>query len=592
VSEILPDDIPDGKDVLAEGIKIGNETKVGASRFCVERGVRSESEWKKQQAEQGNIQWNVEMGLSTPEEQAEALGRLWEWGQESGIVIDRCLSISNMINGVPPGLRAKAPKGTSFELKDLDDWLVISNAAPIAMFFADHHVGSPNSVYNTVNAVKAGANSVGALSQYTWTYPYCDDDVEQVVETVKALGILATKKADGIMHESSIGDGLSGQLLDRASEIGYILLEQYVVEELCGANYCAGLGYLMSDIPSKMATWLALHDCLRANHNGDDHNHVSFIQGNTLEPTEDINTNYALTVSEFVPFAVLERENRTGVAYMADPAAECIRVPTLSEIMEVFSVCNVSNRKSMEYEKASLFDFSEVYRLRKMLSDAAQQFYENIKNGLVELGVVISDPVQVLLAVRRLGANRLESSYHPGVRDPGLLRGIVPYVPVDLLRKPMQEKDDILAQIRLEKLGEAVSGLKIVVGSGDSHEYGTFVVSGVLNSLGADVVNAGIELTAERVLEVLAKEKTPYVAVSVHNGQGLEWGRRLVEQAKERGQDVNIFMGGRLNAILEGDVEPVDITDILSDMGIVPCPDVTSLVKEISAKRGRKSKEG
>lgn len=575
--------IPDGRRILEEGISIGRDVPAGGSRFCEERGVKSESEWKRLQAEKGNIQWNVEMGLSTAQEQAEALEYLWDWGTDSGIVIDRCLSISNMINGLPLELREKAPRGTSFELRDPEDWTIISRAAPIAMFFGDHHVGSPNSVYNTLNAIKAGTNTVGALSQYTWTYPYCDDDVAQVVETVKALGILATKRDDGIMHESSIGDGISGQLLDRASEIGYMLIEQYVVEELCGADYCAGLGYLMSDIPSKLATWLALHDCLKANHSGKEHNYVSFIQGNTLEPIEDINTNYALTVAEFVPFAVLERINKTGIAYMADPAAECIRVPTLEEIVEVFSVCNVALKKSREYEQANMFDFSEVDGLRKTLADAGQRFFWNIIKGLNELGVDTRDPVQVLLAVRRIGASALESDYHPGRRDSGLPRGIVPFLPVDLLKKPMKEKDDILESIRSEHLGDSIKGVKVVVGSGDSHEYGTFVVSGVLNGLGADVVDGGIELTAEKALELLAREGARCLAVSIHNGHGLDWGRHIKALAAERKQDIKVFMGGRLNAILEGDTEPVDVSDLLRATGVSPCQDVIDLVRELEA---------
>jgi len=583
MSSLFDERVPDGRSVLKEGINIGREVSAGSSRFCEERGVRSESEWKRLQAEKGNIQWNVEMGLSTAAEQAEALEYLWEWGKQSGIVIDRCLSISNMINGLPLELREKAPRGTSFELVDPEDWAIISQAAPIAMFFGDHHVGSPNSVFNTLSAIKAGTNTVGALSQYTWTYPYCDDEVAQVVETVKALGILAAKRDDGIMHESSIGDGISGQFLDRASEIGYMLFEQYVVEELCGADYCAGLGYLMSDIPSKLATWLALHDCLKACHTGKEHNYVSFIQGNTLEPTEDINTNYALTVAEFIPFAVLERTNKTGVAYMADPAAECMRVPTLEEIVEVFSVCNVSLKKSREFEHAKMFDFSEVERLRKTLADAGLRFFNNIVRGLMDLGVETEDPVQVLLAVRRLGASRLESDYHPGERDASLPRGIVPFVPVDLLKKPMKEKDDILEAIRSEHPGTSLGGVKVVVGSGDSHEYGTFVVSGVLNALGAEVVDGGIELTPERALGLLADERTPYLAVSIHNGQGLDWGSRLVSLAMGHEQDIKFFMGGRLNAILEGETEPVDITDILKAKGIIPCQDVVELTRELEA---------
>ena len=577
MTELIPEDMPRGKEVLKEGINIGKTFEMGRSAFLRHRNVRCESDWKRMQAEKGIIQWNPLMGLSTLEEQIDALKYLWEWGKRKGIEIDRCLHISNMLNALPPELRSKAPKPTSFLLEAPEDFIRIAEAAPIQAVFDDHMICGPNSVRNAINCLKAGANDVGTMSQYVWDYPYWHDDVAQVIEVVKALGIMASKREDGAIMITYIGDGIPGQLLDHVSEVGYVLLEKYVVDDLCGAAYAASLGGVHSYIPAKLATWLALNDALKS-----DHSILTFYQGNTLEPTEDFESNYGLVVSDFIPFAILERKYKTGAAYMVNPITECIRVPTVEEIKDAYSACITALRKALEYEEAKMLDDSYINELRSVLFTEGKQFFKNTLKGLSEMGVDITDPLQVLLAVRRLRGKKLEEMAHPGERDPSRPRGFVPFIPTDLLKEPMKDLDMIIRAIRSEQLGDAVKGKKFVIGSTDTHEYGLFIVSGVLNTFGSKVVDGGVDLDVEQVLDLAFKEGTPYIAISTHNGLCLDWGRRLMEAAKQRSQHIKVFMGGRLNAIVEDVTEPIDVSDRLSKLGIIPCQDPISLFKEMS----------
>jgi len=268
---------------------------------------------------------------------------------------------------------------------------------------------------------------------------------------------------------------------------------------------------------------------------------------------------------------------------MVNPITECIRVPTLREIVEAHSVCVTALRKALEYEEVKMLDDSQINELRSVLVSKGRQFFENTKRGLSEMGIDITDPLQVLLAVRRLGGRKLEEMSHPGERDSSQPRGFVPFVPTDLIERPMKELDRIIKVVQSEQLGDAVRNKKVIIGSTDTHEYGLFVVGGILNAFGARVVDIGIDLDAEYVLDMAFKEGTPYVAISTHNGLCLDWGRRIMEVAKQRSQHVKIFMGGKLNAMVEGSTVPVDVCDRLSALGIYPCTEVIDLVKGLQA---------
>ena len=204
MSQLIPEDLPKGKEVVQEGIRIGNTFEMGKSAFHRYRNVYSESEFRRMQIENGIINWQAEIGLSTVQEQVEGLRYLWEWGKSKGVEINRALSIPSMLNGLPPELRGKAPKPTSYVYESPEDFVRIAEAAPIAFATGDHMICSPNSVNNAVNCLKAGAVSVGVVSQHIWDYPYFHDDVAQMREMVKAIGIMASKRKEGAIQSSYI----------------------------------------------------------------------------------------------------------------------------------------------------------------------------------------------------------------------------------------------------------------------------------------------------------------------------------------------------------------------------------------------------
>ena len=142
-----------------------------------------------------------------------------------------------------------------------------------------------------------------------------------------------------------------------------------------------------------------------------------------------------------------------------------------------------------------------------------------------------------------------------------------------------------LAGIKTKGLEGSVKGKRFLVASADTHWYGAYAVTTVLRALGADVVDAGSECGAEELADAARRQSIENIAVSAHNGQCLTYGTRLAELLEADGLSCSIYVGGKLNAILDGDTEPSDMCERLREAGLVPCRAVLDLVEQ-SAKAG------
>ena len=578
MEELIPKGLPKGMDLVEEGKKIGETIRIGTTAFEKERNMSFEEWWLNETVE-GNIKLFPQMGLRTIDEHVEATTKLYEECRKRGIDFGAMYVTSSVVNGLPADVRGKAPKGTSFIYESPEDYKRIMQAAPIFVAFADHVVGCPNSVENATNALNAGGVAMGTFSQFSWKYPCWDDDVGQIAETLKAVGILASKRDNFANLGSYIGDGVAGSFLDHASDVGYALLEQYIVDKLCGAAYNVSVGGLIGHLPSKLATWLAIFEAGKAESFDPV---VGHYEGNTVDVTEDTAANWGILLGDFIPFAVMERRYRTGAFYNPKPVTEALRVPTLDEIIDAAVACNAAMPRVLEIEEAGIFDDTEILKLRDVLVENGRKFFENILKGLPDMGVDIHDPLQIMLAITRLGGGKLEELFHPGERDSSRYRGFVPFAVTDLFNKSDPLANTYIETARDEGLGGAVEGRKIIVGSADTHEFGLYVLSKVVNEVGGKAVSGGVELDPEQVLDLASKEGTPYIAISIHNGQCVGWGEQLMREAMRRNQDIQVFMGGTLKTMEEWSAEPVDASDKLIELGITPCENPLDMARKMA----------
>ena len=442
--------------------------------------------------------------------------------------------------------------------------------------FNDFHIGSPAAVPNTLAAIQAGGSYMGVLAQYVWSLPYMDSDVALVAENVRAIAIVAQKWSEGVVVDSYLDDGMPAEFADNVSMIGYACLERYVVERLCGARYATGFGQLISDIPTKLAIWLALAEVLQA-----DHPPLSYIYGNTIDASDAVITgNYGISSAEIVAFAATERRYRTGVAFLPNPITEKLQVPTVQEIADIHAAARSAAAKSQDLE--GLLDFTSVEADRDMLVEQGTRFFQSALRVLTEFGVDISDPLQTLLGVRRLGAQRLEQLCHPGQRDSALPNGVVPFSPTEFTKRSSEIIRTEVDRIRSAGIADVIEGRPFIVGSADTHVYGKFVVAGVLRALGAEVVDAGVDRDPEHFAALLRQRADrPAVAISTHNGQCVSYTRQLMALLPAHDRP-DVFIGGKLNTLADGDSAPRDASPLLREMGVVPCRTIEDLAGHLA----------
>jgi len=569
----LPDDLPNGRQYVDQGKRKGARITLGSTPFCQMHGVRSEAQYKLECADAGRTTWSTIMGLSTVEEQVAGLQFLERFGRETTMAFDRGLVISNWLSGIPPALREGAPAGTSFILDGIDDHVRIAHASTIQPCFNDWHIGSPYCLENTAAAVTAGGSYHGVLAQLVWDLPRYRDDVAHVVENLSAIGLVAAKRDDWLVVDSYMDDGMPSRFLDNVSLVGWALLERYVVEDLCGARYATGFGGLMSNLETKTAVWLALYEVLKA-----EHPCLSYLYGNTISPArEHIVQNFGLVAGEMGVFAAVERRYRTGVSLLPTPITEGLAVPTREAIADVRLVAGRAAERACEFER--LISWPTIEATRDLLVERGREFAKNALALLEACGVDVLDPLQVLIALRRIGARRLESLCHPG--DGGCLEEgeVAPFVPTELALMAEELAQEELARVHDRGCGPAVKGRRFLVASGDTHWCGAYAAARVLRNLGAEAIEAGVELDPEEVVSLAETHDWPVIAVSTHNGQCLDYGRRLAASLRQHGCECLTYMGGKLNAIPRGASVPMDCTAELTELGLIPCTTVADLVE-------------
>ena len=193
LSDLIPSDLPDGREIVAEGLALGENVVIGESLYCKEKGVRSEREWREIARDKGIPCTCMNIGLSTWGETRDALQNIYEDALVRGVrPPDRFNLIAERRMGLPKDRRAEAPQETGPCLWNEKDWWELTQTVPIQPEAADNMIGGPGSLDNALDALRVGITCIGVLSQYTWRWPYWDDETSQVVSVVKAAAVLAS----------------------------------------------------------------------------------------------------------------------------------------------------------------------------------------------------------------------------------------------------------------------------------------------------------------------------------------------------------------------------------------------------------------
>lgn len=578
IKRLKPATHPDGREILKEGVGLGQTLTAGRSRYLKESGkYKTHMDYKKDLARQGKIYWNILLGLATLDDQVDGIKKLHEFVERTGMEISCIQSIPSGLVALPKEYREKAPQTTSFTIEDYDDYQAIVSAAPFEFTFNDYHLVSPNALESTIHALQAGSPRIGDFTQFFWGYPGFDDDLQRFIDVVKSVGIVASKYHEEVACETYLDDGFPAYFLDCASYVGYAMLEHYIVTKLCGARYVISFGGLLSEGDTRMAVAMALDKALST----PDWPVLTYINSSTnLQWDHDIHGNYGISVQEFLFEILVERKYHMAMGINPVSITEKIKVATVDDLINILSAGKRAEEMAACWEP--FIDFSRLEEMRDIMVEQGQIFFDNILAGFKEAGMDIEDPLELLLALKNFNPVKFEQAFHStSTNDEG--GEVRPFFPTVMGRQTVNQRNEFLDILKLKGLEGSLKGKKVVVGSGDCHTYGLVLVEGVLYEMGATTVNAGVDVDPIDILDLADEENTRIVCISCHNGQALDYGRQVLQLAKERGKDYAIFMGGKLNAILPGHSEPTEIGHMLLDMGIHAENDIVLTVEQIQA---------
>lgn len=567
-------DLPKGRALVEEGVKLGAAAEHGVSAWSAKTGYKSDGEYRRDMAARGELTWSFIMGLASLDEQVEGLREIDAACERHGVRIDRGSVIPSPLSGLPREHRSSLPKTTSFILDGREDHIRIAQAAPFLPVFGDFHIGSPAALENTLDAMAAGCPTHGIFSQFMWTLPGWDDEVAALVANIKAVGAVASRYAEKETVESYLDDGAPSHFADHVSTVGYALIERHVVCDLCGARYSASFGGLISSLSTKIAVLLALNQLLSTDVPG-----IAYVYGTTTDSNAELPiSNYGQSSVETLLLAATEKRFRTGASILPVPIYEKVRVPSAAEIFELHTVCHEAIRHADEL--AGAMDFASILATRDILIQQGRVFAQNALREIASLGWDTNDPLQMLLALRRIGPVELERLAHPRGCGDDKDKTIDPWVPTELALMSQKMCADEIAAVRAAALGGALRGKRIVVGSSDTHTFGLQVLTAVLEAFEAETVSGGSDMDEVDFVRLARETHADAVAVSAHNGQCLAFSRGLLKLIDEAGLSCPVFIGGQLNGYVNPeDKLPQDVSPQLREAGVIPCSSTVEMVR-------------
>lgn len=574
IYSLIPEGFPDGRQMVREGMEMAKDIPWNKSRFLKETGFESHLAYRKENLKSGKQTYQLLMGLSTLEEELEGIRKIDEFAKRTGFEVRSMQSIPSQLVGLPPEYWEGAPKPTSYMMEKEEDWLAHTEAAPIDICWQDWHLASPNNLEETKHALKAGSSRLGCFSTFIWEYPGYHDEKQRFADMCRTMGILAAKKEEGLDCITYPEDGLPGFFMDVVSFVGYEMIEHYIIEDLCGARMAFSFGGLLSEILPRMAFALAMEKL----YGTPEHPFVTYYNGSTNEQWDhDIEANYGLAASEMLIQSIINLKYNMPAVINPVSITEALRVPTLDELFNIVK-CGIGvERKAKEW--LDIIDFSKFEKMRDLLIEKGTIFYNNVLEGFKEAGVDIEDPLQMIVVLKRFDPVRFEQEFHPSQEEAGHFE---PYVPTVLGRETMQMKVEIVEQLKSKGYSNTIKGKKLVCASADGHSYGLLLIDNVWTEMNASVINCGTNMEPAFVLDLADEEDADVICISVHCGQSLDYAKQLINYAKKRGKKYNIVMGGMLNAMLPGYTEPVDVVDLIKEMGICATNDFEEQINFMS----------
>ena len=117
------------------------------------------------------------------------------------------------------------------------------------------------------------------------------------------------------------------------------------------------------------------------------------------------------------------------------------------------------------------------------------------------------------------------------------------------------------------------------------HEHGKSLIEHLLTRLDAEPVDGGTSADPDDLVAIALANGCDVIAISTYNGIALRFATEVLAALERAGASLPVCIGGRLNQIPEDSNSglPVDVTDELAGLGVIPCPTPEGLVAELEA---------
>ena len=569
-------ELPDMKTIRSDAKKIASKITIGETLFMKEYGVKSEVEYKQKMMEAGKIMKHSVIGWNSWDVTEDGIRAVYNGLKEAGSGIDRLGICCDWIMGVPEQYRDRFQASGSLILNTPEEWSRLGQVVPVHPHLGDHMIGSLNGVENVTNALNAGVTSIGNLAQYfTYEYPGLEMEDYRTEDYIKAMAIMGEFKDQGVCMHCNLDDGYGAQFHDVANLLGWAKLERYVAEDLMGGRLAHCYGNLFSDSFLRIVFNRALSMINKYGTPG------TFVNGNTIDYGFCLPRNYAALCAYALPDVACQLMYPSGYAVAPVPFTEAIRIPEPKEIIEAQLTMDMVIEKAPYY--ARYINWEKVNADAEKLVVGANQFFERVMNALDDLGVDINHGGEIVSVLKAIGPEQLEIAFGAGRKDKEAMRTRVPVMPTSIVQTINKIQDEALAKQSFEGDGP-LSGVSVVVGSTDVHEFGKEVIRNYLRKAGAKVFDLGVSVSIGEIADTLVETGSKVLCMSTYNGMAYSFAKDLMEELKRTGmEDTHVLMGGRLNEAMDGSDVPIDVTDKLTAMGVNADNNLDTIVETIAS---------
>lgn len=569
-------ELPDMKTIRSDAKKIASKITIGETLFMKEYGVKSEVEYKLKMMEAGKIMKHSVIGWNSWDVTEDGIRAVYNGLKEAGSGIDRLGICCDWIMGVPEQYRDRFQASGSLILNTPEEWSRLGQVVPVHPHLGDHMIGSLNGVENVTNALNAGVTSIGNLAQYfTYEYPSLEMEDYRTEDYIKAMAIMGEFKDQGVCMHCNLDDGYGAQFHDVANLLGWAKLERYVAEDLMGGRLAHCYGNLFSDSFLRIVFNRALSMINKYGTPG------TFVNGNTIDYGFCLPRNYAALCAYALPDVACQLMYPSGYAVAPVPFTEAIRIPEPKEIIEAQLTMDMVIEKAPYY--ARYINWEKVNADAEKLVVGANQFFERVMNALDDLGVDIEHGGELVSVLKAIGPEQLEIAFGAGRKDEEAMRTRVPVMPTSIVQTINKIQDEALAKQSFEGDGP-LSGVSVVVGSTDVHEFGKEVIRNYLRKAGAKVFDLGVSVSIGEIADTLVETGSKVLCMSTYNGMAYSFAKDLMEELKRTGmEDTHVLMGGRLNEAMDGSDVPIDVTDKLTAMGVNADNNLDTIVETIAS---------